>query len=400
MQFRTIFYKDLKALFKQKAVIFTLLMPAIIIITFGLLPLVLDPSTTFVIDILMEDEGIVLSNNETLNIGEKIYEELEMEFAKDGQLALNNLSSFDEFKESENGIWIPANFTHVANLTRVATYYFVMSDSNFLSQSVIEGTVHGIIERVVTRELVPEGVPVADSQQYLKSTQIGDNGEAKNRGAIAFPLAYMAFLILIMGSSTMRMTGFSAEKEAGMIELLLINVKFRRELVLSKLVLGMLYGLLSILSYIVGVGIVILLNMGSSGGSATELLSFVIPGDLFKVHSILAIILMFVILSFMSMQILMAMQLSMGREAGDKFGGMTLTIMTIMFYITSLSDPLAESPIQILNPFFWPFKLALNLIFKEQPMGSLFYGWLILTFNIYLVRSQVKSIQKETILFE
>ena len=393
--FKTILMKDLSALFKQKSVILTLLMPALIIIAIGIIPLFMVSSAeSFQVHYLVEDEGI-----EGLNLSSTIMDELNILFDNDNTIELVELTDIDAFYAAENAFWLPANFTEVANATRVATYYMIISDSNIQANPIMTGRVQGTIDAVITRELLPVQPPEINAQQLYPDDQLTDDGVAKNRGNVGFGLAYIAFLILIMGGSILKITGFSAERESGMMELLLTSVDKRHYLILSKLITGISYGFASIMSYIVGLGVVILVSSIVSNES-TNFIMALIPEDIITPLSIFAVILMFVSLSFMSMNILLFFQLSMGREAGDRFGGTATTMLSILFYMTSLVDPIEESPIQVINPYYWPFKLALNMIFKEDLLRSLLYGFLIISFSLILLKKQTSAIEKEKVLFE
>ena len=393
--FKTILMKDLSALFKQKSVILTLLMPALIIIAIGIIPLFMVSSAeSFQVHYLVEDEGI-----EGLNLSSTIMDELNILFDNDNTIELVELTDIDAFYAAENAFWLPANFTEVANATRVATYYMIISDSNIQANPIMTGRVQGTIDAVITRELLPVQPPEINALQLYPDDQLTDDGVAKNRGNVGFGLAYIAFLILIMGGSILKITGFSAERESGMMELLLTSVDKRHYLILSKLITGISYGFASIMSYIVGLGVVILVSSIVSNES-TNFIMALIPEDIITPLSIFAVILMFVSLSFMSMNILLFFQLSMGREAGDRFGGTATTMLSILFYMTSLVDPIEESPIQVINPYYWPFKLALNMIFKEDLLRSLLYGFLIISFSLILLKKQTSAIEKEKVLFE
>lgn len=396
MQLRTLLGKDLSALFKQKAVIFSLLFPTILIIFIGILPVFIDQSEPFKVGYFIQDNGITLDNNSTLNLGNEILAALNSTFSQDESLVLVELSNYSAFLEFENALYIPKNFTYVANYTRIATYYITMSDSNIRSSPIMTGTIAQIIDSVVTDKLLPVVPPVVHGKQVFSQSELL-NGNAKNRGAIAFPLAYIAFLILIMGSSSMRLTGFSAEREADMMELLLSSVIKRSEMILSKLITGVLYGFASVSAYLLGILVVVLANFGIND---PEIELFSVPTELITFTNTVAVIFLFVILSFMSMEFLLAMQLVLGREAGDRFGSTGLMLMTILFYATSITDPLAESPIQIVNPFFWAFKVTLNVIFHENLLSTVIYLIAILWFSIALLVMQTRAIEKEHVIFE
>lgn len=396
MQLKVLLKKDLSALFKQKAVIFTLIFPMIILMFIAVIPSFVDSSEPFEVGYLIEDDGIIIAN-ETLNLGDLIFEQITETFNNDESLILVELENKSAFINYPNALWVPSNFTHVANETREARYFITMSDTNIRAKPVMTGVISQIIDNIVTTNLIPVVPPTIVGEQVFAETELLD-GQAKNRGDIAFPLAYIAFLILIMGSSSMRLTGFSAEREADMLELMLSSVIHRRELILSKLITGVLYGFASVMSYLIGFGVVILLNKENLSNGDFNFIN--ISPDLINVTNILILIFLFVTLSFISIEILLASQLVMGREGGEKFGSMGLMIMTIMFYVTSITDPLAETPIQVINPFFWPFKITLNVIFRENVISSLIYLSAIVILTISLLVIQTKAIENEKVLFE
>ncbi|MHA2254122.1 MAG: ABC transporter permease, partial [Candidatus Kariarchaeaceae archaeon] len=248
-------------------------------------------------------------------------------------------------------------------------------------------------------ELLIENPPRVDYERKFADSDKYQGNERKRRSSIAFPLAYMAFLILILSGSSMRVTGFSAEKQSGMMELLMSSVIFRREMVLSKLITGVIYGLVSVLSYMLGIVLVFLFeNKEASVG--TEFTAFVFPQEAMTLYNIIVVTLLFSILTFLSMQIVLASQLVLGKEAGDRAGSMFNMALSFIFYFSIIGDALAETPLQIVNPFFWPFRIAINLIFRDEFLYTLSYSFMVLLFSSLLLKIKTISIEKEKSIYD
>ncbi|MHA2098255.1 MAG: ABC transporter permease [Candidatus Kariarchaeaceae archaeon] len=395
VQLKILLIKDLKSLFKQKAVIGTLLVPMLLMIGFGLVPLLSNIEDPFEVVLYNEDEGVG-----DLNLGMNISDSFVSFFVPDNDFDLTFVDNYDDFIKSDNGVWLPANFSRIANGTHSATYFTKASSTNFRSDSVMFGIIPTIIETVISEELLkPIIVPTIHFIQVYSQKDVIKEGEVKDRGALAFPLAYMSFLILILASSAIRITGFGAEKVAGMMELLLSSVKKRNELVLSKLLTGVFYGLASVMSYVVGALISIQLTKDldlEDDGLSTIIFS----ENVLTTKNLLIISALFIILIFTSMEIMLTAQLLLGKESGDRLGSTANMILSFLFYFSLLSDPLAETPSQLINPFFWTYKTALNVAFNENWGDSTVYIVLNIIFVVILLRIMTYAIEKEKVLFD
>lgn len=387
--------KDVKSLFKQKAVLGTLLVPMFLMIGFGMIPLLSSIEEPFEVALYNQDEGI-----QGLNLGLNITREFESFFIPKNDIALKIVDNYDDFINNDNGVWLPANFSRVANETHIATYFTKVSDTNYRSESIMFGVVPTIVETIVSEELLkPIVVPSIHYVQVYRDEDIIKQGEVKDRGALAFPLAYMSFLILILASSAIRITGFSSEKSAGMMELLLTTTKKRKELVLSKLLTGVIYGLATVLSYVIGALISIRL-LSDSNPDDEGLSTIIFSEEVLTTRNLIIISCLFILLIFTSMEIMLTAQLILGKEAGDRMGSTTNMILSFLFYFSLLSDPLQESPAQIVNPFFWAYKTALNIAFDENWLNSLFYIILNLSFVTIMLRIMTVAIEKEKVIFD
>ncbi len=395
VQLKILLIKDVKSLFQQKAVLFTLLVPFFLMIGFGMVPLLSSIEEPFEVTLYNQDEGI-----EGLNLGLNITREFESFFIPKNDLDLKIVDNYDDFINNDNGIWLPSNFSSVANETHIATYFTKVSDTNFRSESVMFGIVPTIVETIVSEELLkPIVVPSIQYVQVYRDEDISKQGEIKDRGALAFPLAYMSFLILILASSAIRITGFSAEKSAGMMELLLTATKKRKELVLSKLLTGVIYGLATVLSYVIGA--LISIQLLSNSDSEDEGLSTIIFSEnVLTSKNLIIISSLFILLIFTSTEIMLTAQLLLGKESGDRMGSTANMILAFLFYFSLLSDPLQESPAQIINPFFWAYKTALNIAFNENWLNSIFYIVLNISFITIMLRVMTVAIEKEKVIFD
>lgn len=395
VQLKILLIKDVKSLFQQKAVIGTLLVPMLLMIGFGLVPLLSDLDDPFEVVLYNEDEGI-----NGLNLGLNITESFTSFFASSNDLELKLVDNYKDFINSENAIWLPANFSRVANDSHIATYFTKVSDSNLRSDSVMFGIVPTIIETVVSEEILkPIVVPKIKLVRVYGESDIAKQGDIKDRGALAFPLAYMSFLILILASSAIRITGFNSEKNAGMMELLLSSIKNRNELVASKLLTGVIYGLATVTSYVIGALISIQIMKGVD--SEEEGLSTILFSDkILTPQNLIIISLLFIFLIFTSMEIMLTAQLLLGKESGDRVGSTANMMLAFLFYFTLLTDPLAASPVQIINPFFWSYKIALNAAFNENWLDSLLYFVMNIILVIILLRIMTRAIEQEKVIFD
>ncbi|MCH8906518.1 MAG: ABC transporter permease subunit [Candidatus Heimdallarchaeota archaeon] len=395
MQLKVLLKKDLKALFQQKAVLFTLLIPMLLIGAFGLLPALLGAEDPFEISYLNEDVGI-----NGLNLGEAILISMQTFFDQDASLELKEIVTETEFFDAENAFWLPVNFTSVANETNVARYFMIISDTRLGSESVMKGVITKLIEVIVTEELLaPTSIPVIQANQLYAAQDTFEGGKLKDRGALAFPLAYMAFLILMLTSSSIRITGFSAEKQEGMMELILASVKYRRELILSKLITGLSYGIATVFSYFIGILIAKLAASRSENGE-NAIGALVFATDVLTIKNIILIFLLFVVLTFTSMQILLSAQLLLSKDAGDRLGSTFNFALAFIFYFGLIADPLSETGLLLLNPYFWPFKITLNLAFNEAYVKSFFYGLTSIFFSVILLKIKTRAIEQERVIFE
>ncbi len=394
MQLKTLLKKEILSLFRQKAIVATLLIPLFFIASFGLLPTLLGVEGPFKVSYFNEDEGI-----DGLNLGESIIDEMGVIFEESDNIEIVEVNSHEEFMKKSNGFWLPLNFTYLANLTNNATYYLKMSDTNIRANSIMNG-IKLLIETVVNEELLyPQIPPNVEPERLYEDSDLYGSEERKRRSDIAFSLAYLAFLILILASSSMRIASFSAEKHAGMMEILMSSVRYRRDLILSKLITGVIYGLLSVLSYMIGI-IVVFVFENEEATEGTEFTALVLPEDAVTFTNVMIIIILFTILTFLSMQIILASQLALGKEAGDRAGSMINMALAFIFYFGSVGNPLNESTIQVVNPFFWPFKVALNLIFRDSFGSTLIYCILMFLFSVLLLTIKIMAIEREKTLYE
>ncbi|MHA2401948.1 MAG: ABC transporter permease [Candidatus Kariarchaeaceae archaeon] len=402
MQLKVLLKKDLTSLFQQKAIIATLFIPLLFMASFGLLPTLLGVTGPFEVYYLNEDQGI-----SDMNLGEIIIANMTGEFEQSENIELIEIPNTDDddkdladFLNKENGFWLPSNFTYQANLTHNALYHLKMSDTNLRADLIMNGRVAIIIETTVNEKLLaPITPPIVTVDRVYADSDIIGTTERERRENIAFPLAYMAFLILILAGSSMRITGFYAEKQAGMMELLMSSVVYRRELILSKLITGVIYGLASVLSYMVGI-IVVILFENEEATEGTEFASLVFPEEAMTFINVLLITVLFSVLTFLSMQIILASQLVLGKEAGDRVGSMVNMILAFIFYFGTLGDARSETPMQMTNPFYWPFRVCLNLIYRDSYFRTLIYTGGISAFSLFLLLVKTKAVERERTIFD
>ncbi len=128
--------------------------------------------------------------------------------------------------------------------------------------------------------------------------------------------------------------------------------------------------------------------------------TIIFSNDVLTIKNLIIISVLLMFLIFTSMEIMLTAQLLLGKESGDRVGSTANMVLSFLFYFSLLSDPLAETPIQVINPFFWPFKSALNIAFSEKWINSLFYIFLSFSFMTILLGVMTYAIEKEKVLFD
>jgi hypothetical protein len=171
-------------------------------------------------------------------------------------------------------------------------------------------------------------------------------------------------------------------------------------LVLSKLLTGVFYGLATVMSYVTGALISIQMTKNMESDDDDSLSNIIFSEDVLSTKNLIIISLLFIVLIFTSMELMLTAQLLLGKESGDRLGSTANMILSFLFYFSLLGDPLAENPPQIINPFFWPYKTALNLAYNENWNNSMFYMALSFIFALSLLRIMTYAIEKEKVIFD
>ncbi len=396
MQLHTLIYYEFKILLKQKAFLAALAFPMMFSLIFSVGPVMVltqDPLTLYVLN---QDVPFTVGNN-TYDLGNQVLSNLE-KGASNASVIIETLQSFDEFITKENAILLPQNFSLVAYTTLTAFYFMRVSSSDIRVETIMDGYVNPTIFQTMVDVLNISRIPQVAAQPFLTLEEINNGQNEQDRRALAFPLTYMVFLILMIGSSFMRIVSFTKEKQNNMMEVVLASVRNRTDLIMSKIAVGLTIGLLIPISYIVGVFLGYLINRYYYGIEFDN--PIVLPTDIFTIPILLAILFLFFGLNLTTMGMTLLSQLIFGREVGDRISNFLHIAMAFVFYFTLIADPFTETILQILNPYFWPYRIVLNIIFHQDLIKTVGYALVFGLVNFALIKSSSAAIQQEKVLFE
>ncbi len=393
MELSTLLFYEFKSLLKQRAIILTILIPMLFITFLAISPTLITQQAPITVVVYNQDIGI----NSSLKLGKFMTGQLQTNF-NSSTVKFEEVNSFGKFSNSTNGIWFPQNFSTVAIKDHKLQYFFRESSSDIRVSSIFGKEIQPFIYQQFLKILNITDLPKIDVSVYKNSIEQLKQKEISIKGNLAFPLVYMIFLVLMMGSSFVRFVSFAKEKQSNMMELLLYSVKNRNNLIMSKLLIGTLFGVSIPLSYLFGLLFAGSVNQASGTSFSNP---FVIQSSILYDPLVLTLlIILFLILSFMNMNFTLFFQLFFGRESGDRISGYLNIGLTFLFYISLLVDPLSTGIAQYVNPYFWPYRAVINIIFKENLLNTILYILAILLFNLLLLRGSVKAMSREKVLFE
>jgi ABC-type transport system involved in multi-copper enzyme maturation permease subunit len=219
---------------------------------------------------------------------------------------------------------------------------------------------------------------------------------------LAAPFAYAMFILVTLVGNMGRTIGFSKEKEDGTFETMLSITKNRANLVFSKLIVGFIASILSILAYFTGsvlagwISMQVIGDPGSSVGtegilslSLQDLLSF--KGVVLLIGIVLALVI--------TMLALMTVDTMFSKTVAERVGITVVMGFGLLFYFTVAFDPGTTMFFAQINPFYWIYHSFLSMIdLSFGWVDGIFIGLIIglLLAMIFLAR---KSIEREKVLF-
>ena len=410
-QFGAILRKDLRLVFTWKTILITVFVPFIMMFLIVSLPTLFLGATDTVITVCTDDLGSIEQHvNGTLfeiNLGEaaRLYIE---DFAKNtSNLEVDIVDTREEALNLTNSIYIPANFTETT-FDGTSKIESRKSSSDISLQGVYFDQIVLRIQEVVDSAILfmnnvtQENLPRIEQIIFTPPAGDSDSGWSQDTMKLAAPFAYAMFILVTLVGNMGRTIGFSKEKEDGTFETMLSITRNRSNLVFSKLIVGFIASLLSILAYFAGsafAGLISLQVLGDPGESVgvEGILSLSIQ-DLISIQGVVLLI-GIVIALVLTMLALMTVDTMFSRTVAERVGITVVMGLGLLFYFTVAFDPGTTMILAQINPFYWIYHSFLSMV-------DLSFGWvdgiflgliaLLLVGMVFLAR---KSIEREKVLF-
>ncbi len=401
-QFKELLKKDIRLTLSKRALISTVIAPVLFIIIITLLPTFLMQQNTIEVTIVNHDSYV--QTNSTYCISTIAIDFIIDYYQNHSEVEIKIESEYEDFQQSDNAIFIPLNFSFVAHDTHKPSVEFKTASGHFLAESVVN-TMLGFIEAVVKNELT-EGVP--PSLISVEATQFMDvNGKtqiiSEKAANIGRPLGYAIFLLItLVGSTSSKVSGFNREKHDGMLEVLLTYTTNRKQLLGSKILAGMLGAIITTVSYLGGMLISVwivekYMTKNTSDESVSDV--FAISSDLIIGFEGLVMILAIVMALTIVISLSIAIEVILPKDVADRIGTSILLGAGLIFYFSIALDPNPQGVILYVNPFFWPYEIALALI-DGYWLTVLTFTLFWLTFIFGLISLSAKAIEMERVIYD
>lgn len=409
-QFLPILKKDLRLVFNVKTLIIIVFVPFIMMFLIIGLPTLFIGASNITINIYSADVNTEVQHvNGTLyilNLGTTAIQSIQLLAENSSQLDIVIVESRAAALESPNGIFIPVNFTSSSILNSSAKIEYHRSASPTSIQGVyFDQALSKIQETIIGAFLflnLEAEIPSYEEVEFIPPVGEPSEGWTQETLNLAAPFAYALFIMIALIGNMGRTIGFSKEKEDGTFETMLTITKDRSYLVLSKLIVGIIASILSILAYFSGSAIAGALTT-SLFGSSDELSGLegilALPmGDLLSFKGVILLVGLGISL-VAAMLALMTVDTIFSRTVAERLGTSIVMGFGILFYFAVAFDPGTTAIYAQINPFYWIYHSVLSLI-------DLSYGWIdgiytalfvaLLIGMVFLAR---RAIEREKVLF-
>ncbi len=410
-QFSPILKKDLRLVFTWKTIIITVFVPFIMMFLIVSLPTIFIGASDTVITVCTDDLGSFEQHvNGTIygiNLGDAAILNIQNFAENTSNLEIKIVDTREEALNVTNSIYIPANFTETT-FNGISKIESRKSASDISLQGVYFDQVVLKIQEVVDtyilflNNVTQENLPRIEQIIFVPPAGDSDSGWSQETMELAAPFAYAMFILVTLVGNMGRTIGFSKEKEDGTFETMLSITRNRANLVFSKLIVGFIASVLSILAYFTGSALAGWISMqvigdpGESVGtegilslSLQDLLSF--KGVVLLIGIVLALVI--------TMLALMTVDTMFSKTVAERVGITVVMGFGLLFYFTVAFDPGTTMFFAQINPFYWIYHSFLSMI-------DLSFGWVdsifivliagLLIAMVYLAR---KSIEREKVLF-
>jgi len=403
-QFKELLKKDIRLTLSKRALISTVIAPVIFIVIITLLPAFLMQQNTIEVTIVNHDSFV--QTNSTYCISTIAIDFLIDYYQNQSEVNIKFQPDYDydDFQQSDNAIFIPSNFSSSAYSTHQPSVEFKSASGNFLAESVVY-TMLGLIEAVINDQLSEGAPPTLISVEAEHIMDVNGNTQviSEKAAAIGRPLGYAIFLLItLVGSTSSKVSGFNREKQDGMLEVLLTYTSDRKLLLGSKIIAGMVGAVISTISYIGGMLISVwvaeefIISQSTSENTAEV---FSISSDLLVGFEGIIIGISIIMALTIVISLSIAIEVILPRDVADRIGTSIMLGAGLLFYFSIAVNPNPQGFIIYVNPFFWPYEIALSAI-DGYWTNTLTFFLIWLTFIFGLISFSAKAIEMERVIYD
>jgi hypothetical protein len=409
-QFLAILKKDIKLVFNWKTILVTVVVPFIMMFLIVGLPTIFIGTAKTTITICNQDSGALVTdaNNNTIevNLGELATMNIQQFYSNTSGVEITTVDTQDEALNASNGIWFPANFT-ANTFNGSASFQYRQSSSgsslqgSYFSQALIK--VQETVVNVFIQLKLEEPVPVITEVKYEPPTGESVDGWSSETKLMASPFGYAIFILATFVGAMGRTIGFGKEKEDGTFETILTITKNRSYLVYSKIIIGLVASLLSILAYFLGSILANAFAMSIIGSDVTGEVGFegilAIPSDSLLSLKGFVLLLGLILALLITLVAVMTIDTLFSKQVAERIATPLVTGLGILFYFSIIFNPQTQAFYAVINPFYWIYYSFLSMVDGSLQWQSGIYLVLLAGLLFALVFFARRAIERERVLF-
>ncbi|MBN1328780.1 MAG: ABC transporter permease [Candidatus Heimdallarchaeota archaeon] len=409
-QFKAILKKDLKLVFTWKTILLTIGVPFIMMFAIVFIPTIIAGSGTTIVVCTDDATQIIPHTNGTLysvNLGNNSIFEIQKFASQNTNIDIIIVDTRSEALNTSNGIYFPSNFTS-STFNGQSFFEYRKTASDLSIQGYNFDSVINIIQQVVfstflfLNNITENNIPQVDLAEYIPPVIDTDKIWSQETLGFAMPFAYALFILLSLIGNMGRTIGFSKEKEDGTFETMLSITKNRSNLVYSKLIVGIIASILTLLSYFTGAaiagGISFAILGGTSSGTGVEGFLSVSLEDLLSFKGVVLLVGIGLAL-IITMLALMAVDTMFPKNIAERVGVPVVMAFGLIFMISVFTNPGESTIIAQISPYYWIYHFCMSII-------DLSFGWvdaiyLTLSIGLFFAMTFIarKAIEREKVLF-
>jgi hypothetical protein len=410
-QFGAILKKDLRLAFTWKTILLTILLPFIMMFLIVGIPAFIIGGSNLTVSVYSSDATYqvqhVNGSMVDVNIGSLAVVYIQSYALTDDNIEVEVVSTRSAALNASNGIYIPINFTEVtftggsgAIEYRKSAGTFSIQGANFdIILNLIQAATFDEYLRIknITITEIPEVVPVP----YAPPVTETDTTWSQETMTLAMPFAYAMFLLITLVGNLGRTIGFGKEKEDGTFETMLSITKNRAHLVFSKLVVGILTSIMSIIAYFAGsaiAGIIAVRIIGAEAGFGAEGFLSLPIADLLSYKGVIILIGLGLAL-IVTMLVLMTVDTLFTRQISERVGIFIILGFGMMFLVTTMSNPGTNAIYAQINPYYWIYHMTLSFVDLRFIWTDAIFLVLVAGLLVALIIVARKAIEREKVLF-